>query len=175
MRNVDAPPAGWYPDPDGKTRLRWWDGLDWTDIRRAPPSNAELMVAEENREFFENAQLPVGQIQRPEGVSQQDASQIIAEVRNVARQEVDRAAQEFSNRATNAVRSITPLITEYGSDVKKWIRRIVIVGIVLLVAYFVFQVVVQASFFDWLGDRIDNVTDESSVAEWVRPTPSHLT
>ena len=45
----------------------------------------------------------------------------------------------------------------------------------LLVAYFVFQVVVQASFFDWLGDRIDNVTDESSVAEWVRPTPSRIT
>jgi hypothetical protein len=104
-------------------------------------------------------------------VSQQDASQIIAEVRNVARQEVDRAAQEFSNRATNAVRSVTPLITEYASDVKKWIRRIVIIGIVLLVGYFVFQVVVQASFFEWIGDRIDNVTDENTVAEWVRPTP----
>ena len=171
MRNVDAPRAGWYPDPDGRTRLRWWDGLDWTDIRRAPPSNAELIVAEENRAFFENAKVPTGPLPVPSAVSQQDASQIIAEVRNVARQEVDRAAQEFSNRATNAVRSVTPLITEYASDVKKWIRRIVIIGIVLLVAYFVFQVVVQASFFDWLGDRIDNVTDENAVAEWVRPTP----
>ena len=163
MRRIDAPPAGWYPDPDGRTRLRWWDGLDWTDIRRAPPSNAELIVAEENRAFFENSQLPVGHVPRPGGVSQQDASQIIAEVRNVARQEVDRAAQEFSNRATNAVRSVTPLITEYASDVKKWIRRIVIIGIVLLIGYFVFQVVVQASFFEWIGDRIDNLNDESSL------------
>ena len=171
MRNVDAPRAGWYPDPDGKTRLRWWDGLDWTDIWRAPPSNAELIAAEQNREFFENANVPGGFVPSTQAVSQQDASQIIAEVRNVARQEVDRAAQEFSNRATNAVRSVTPLITEYASDVKKWIRRIVIIGIVLLVAYFVFQVVVQASFFEWIGDRIDNVTDENTVAEWVRPTP----
>jgi hypothetical protein len=171
MRNADAPRAGWYPDPDGKTHLRWWDGLDWTDIWRAPPSNAELVAAEQNREFFENANVPGGFVPPTQGVSQQDASQIIAEVRNVARQEVDRAAQEFSNRATNAVRSVTPLITEYASDVKKWIRRIIIIGIVLLVGYFVFQVVVQASFFEWIGDRIDNVTDENTVAEWVRPTP----
>src|SRR5438034_638647 len=35
-----APPAtsstpsvapGWYPDPHGQVRLRWWDGSQWTD------------------------------------------------------------------------------------------------------------------------------------------------
>ncbi|MEJ6721879.1 DUF2510 domain-containing protein, partial [Ilumatobacter sp.] len=46
MRIIDAPREGWYPDPDGRQRLRWWDGLDWTDIRRAPPSSAELTRAE---------------------------------------------------------------------------------------------------------------------------------
>lgn len=26
------PIAGWYPDPSGdKTKLRWWDGNQWTD------------------------------------------------------------------------------------------------------------------------------------------------
>jgi uncharacterized protein DUF2510 len=25
-----APPAGWYPDPKGEARLRYWDGKDWT-------------------------------------------------------------------------------------------------------------------------------------------------
>ena len=174
MRRVDAPPAGWYPDPEQATRLRWWDGMDWTDIRRAPPSNAELIVAEENRQFFEREKVPPGYLPPKSGVTQQDASQIIAEVRNVARQEVDRAAQEFSNRATNAVRSVTPLITEYASDLRKWVRRIVITGIVLLVAYFLFQVIAQASFFEWIGDRIDNLNDQSSVAGWVRPTPQRV-
>ena len=171
MRNVDAPRAGWYPDPDGKTRLRWWDGLDWTDIRRAPPSNAELIVAEENREFFENAQMPVGSVPRPGAVSQQDASQIIAEVRNVARQEVDRAAQEFSNRATNAVRSVTPLITEYTSKFKRWFRLALIIATLAVVAYFIFQVVAQATFFDWLGERIDNLNEESVGTILARPIP----
>jgi hypothetical protein len=23
-------PAGWYPDPDGDERRRWWDGQEWT-------------------------------------------------------------------------------------------------------------------------------------------------
>jgi hypothetical protein len=24
-------PAGWYPDPTGNTRVRFWDGSEWTD------------------------------------------------------------------------------------------------------------------------------------------------
>ena len=24
-------PAGWYPNPDDATQLRWWDGSAWTD------------------------------------------------------------------------------------------------------------------------------------------------
>jgi hypothetical protein len=26
-----ATPAGWYPDPTGQTRLRYWDGAVWTE------------------------------------------------------------------------------------------------------------------------------------------------
>jgi hypothetical protein len=26
-----GPPAGWYPDPQGQARLRYWDGGTWTD------------------------------------------------------------------------------------------------------------------------------------------------
>lgn len=159
MRNIDAPPAGWYPDPQHRLRLRWWDGLDWTDIRRAPPSGAELIAAEEHQEFFEKAQMPVGQISRPGGISQQDASQIIAEVRNVARQEVDRAAQEFSNRTTDAVRSFTPLITQYTSRVTRWIRILSVIAIILLIGWLAFQIFVEVTLFEWIGDRIDNVTD----------------
>jgi hypothetical protein len=28
---VGGPPAGWYPDPAGHNRWRWWDGQRWTD------------------------------------------------------------------------------------------------------------------------------------------------
>lgn len=30
----DAPPAGWYPNPDGTGGLRWWSGVGWTDYTR---------------------------------------------------------------------------------------------------------------------------------------------
>lgn len=163
MRYADAPAAGWYPDPEHRARLRWWDGYDWTDIRRAPPSQAELIVAEENRAFFEKANnanpMPAQTMPQAAGLTRQDTQDMITEVRNVARQEVDRAAEQFSQRATNAVRSVTPLISDYTNKITKWFRRLLILAIVLLVGYVVFQVVAQASFFTWLGDRIDNLTD----------------
>lgn len=28
---TDARPADWYTDPEGKARLRYWDGSQWTD------------------------------------------------------------------------------------------------------------------------------------------------
>jgi Protein of unknown function (DUF2510) len=28
---VDAPEAGWYPDPAGQTRLRYWTGGEWSN------------------------------------------------------------------------------------------------------------------------------------------------
>ena len=37
MRVADAPPPGWYPDPEGGSRLRWWDGTDWSDRYRPRP------------------------------------------------------------------------------------------------------------------------------------------
>jgi hypothetical protein len=29
--NDQLPPAGWNPDPDDATKLRYWDGQQWTD------------------------------------------------------------------------------------------------------------------------------------------------
>ncbi|MFK8022530.1 MAG: DUF2510 domain-containing protein [Ilumatobacter sp.] len=174
MRKSDAPPAGWYPDPQHRSRLRWWDGLDWTDIWRAPPSDAELQAADELARFFNENELQAPPIQSrslANVASREDSQRIIEEIRTVARQEVDRATQQFSDRATNAVRSVTPLISEYGDQVRQWVRRAVILAIVLLAAYFVIQVIGQAAILDWVGDRIDNFTDDESGSRAVRIRP----
>jgi len=175
MRSADAPAAGWYPDPDGKTRLRWWDGLDWTNIRRAPPSDAELIAAEQNAEFFEASQefatpAAVGRMQTG-GYSRQDAQEIIAEVRTVARQELDRAADEFSARATTAVRSFTPLISEYTSKAVRYAKIGIGLAVFLFIAWLLFQAVATQGLFDWIGDRIDNLTDENGAAAMLLSLP----
>ena len=160
MRRSDAPPAGWYPDPLSRTRLRWWDGLDWTDARRAPPSTAELISFEEH-EAFEAAhdyKPPTA----PAGYSRADSQQIIEDVRSATRSEVDRAADLLEHRARTLAREITPLISQYSNRAIKWVRFAAIAATVLLIAWFVFQVVAQASMLEWIGDRIDNFTDNQT-------------
>jgi hypothetical protein len=47
-------PAGWYPDPDGDNRRRWWDGREWTqytaDFQRPAPIDEPEAVVEEQVE-----------------------------------------------------------------------------------------------------------------------------
>jgi hypothetical protein len=175
MRREDAPRAGWYPDPENRTMLRYWDGLDWTGARRSPPSAAELLSYEQ-REAFEAAHQYVAPVASVSGAMSgrpgRSDQQIVEDVRRAARSEVDRAADLFSQRARQMQRDITPLISDYTNRLIKWIRFAAIVAVVLLVAYFVFQVVAQASLFEWIGDRIDNFTDDQNgafVTPGVRP------
>lgn len=41
MTDASLPPAGWYPDPEGGSGTRYWDGSAWTthvnDAPTAPP------------------------------------------------------------------------------------------------------------------------------------------
>lgn len=172
MRIIDAPREGWYPDPDGRERLRWWDGLDWTDIRRAPPSSAELTRAEALVPLEPVAGEQRTYTARPLGASRQDTQEIIAEVRTVARQELDRAAEQFTQRANTAVSRFTPLITEYTSQLLRWVKIALGVAIGLFIAWLLFQAIASQSFFQWLGDRIDNLTEETVGASVFVRTPS---
>jgi len=40
--NSPATPAGWYPDPAGSPRSRWWDGTQWTENFHDPLAAAQL-------------------------------------------------------------------------------------------------------------------------------------
>jgi hypothetical protein len=97
-------------------------------------------------------------------LSRQESQQLVEDVRRAARSEVDRAAQVMTRQARSLQAEITPLISQYTNRIVKWIRILAVLAIVLLIAYVVFQVVAQASFFEWLGDRIDNLTDDESGA-----------
>ena len=168
MRRIDAPRAGWYPDPESRTALRWWDGLDWTDARRAEPSQAELLSYESQAAFEAahryvppvedalTAATAAGRTGRP------DSQQVIDQVRRATREEIDRAADVFARQARSMRSEIEPLISQYSNRIVRWIKIAAIVAIALLVAYFVFQVVAQASLFEWIGDRIDNLTNQDS-------------
>ena len=99
MRAVDAPDAGWYPDPENRARLRWWDGLDWTDIRRAVPSDAELVAFESSLVHDPAHHASVvqhdylqGQQPSQQALTRADSQQLIHEVRSAARDEANRAA-----------------------------------------------------------------------------------
>jgi len=164
MRREDAPRPGWYPDPQGRDNLRYWDGLDWTEARRAPPSKAELLSYESQMAAVQPFQYQPPPAGASPGHVSGETQQVVDEVRRATRSEIDRAAQMFSERARVMRREIEPLISQYTNRLVHWIRVAAVVAVVLLVAYFVFQVVAQASLFEWIGDRIDNLTDDQNGA-----------
>ena len=83
----------------------------------------------------------------------------------MARQELDRAAEQFSQRATTAVRSFTPLVTEYTSKLLRWVKIALGFATALFIAWLLFQAIASQSFFEWLGDRIDNLTEDATATQ----------
>ena len=158
MKVTDAPRAGWYPDPAGSARLRWWDGTDWTDTFRPPPTVSELarnkvVPVGVPDAVASAARAAKGQLSRPE------METVVAEVRQVARKEVDRAAELFQQRTITAARQLQPLVTEYTNRLVRWLKILVVVAVIALIGWIVFQAVAEVTFFEWLGDRIDALTE----------------
>ena len=46
----------------------------------------------------------------------------------------------------------------------RWFRVALMLSFIVLMASFIYTVFVQKSMFDWLGDRIDNLTDDSNAS-----------
>lgn len=161
MRIEDAPPAGWYPDPEGTSRLRWWEGTDWSDRYRARPPKVYVEVPGEQ---------PVGEGSHrwvPDdpglGNTGVDTQAVVDQVRIAARQEAERAAQMFGQQARAVTSGLTPLISEYTSKFIRWFRILSVIAIILVIAWIAFQTIAQVTFFEWIGDRIDNLTDQNSL------------
>jgi hypothetical protein len=166
VRRADAPPAGWYPDPTSRTGLRWWDGLDWTDHRRPRPTSfmdeaMDQVTAAAERAAGAATDGPLkSEVRRaapPAPRSGPDRTEVMAEVRAVAREEVDRAVDRLSDQARNLTGRVEPLLAQYGDRAMRWIRNLGIIAIALVVLWMVLQTFAQTSLMGWLGERVDNL------------------
>ncbi|MEV4256790.1 DUF2510 domain-containing protein, partial [Spirillospora sp. NPDC049652] len=41
---------GWYPDPLGESKLRWWDGEAWTEALNPQPARPSRVAAAQRPE-----------------------------------------------------------------------------------------------------------------------------
>lgn len=167
MRRADAPAAGWYPDPQGGPRLRWWDGTDWIDRWRSRPApSASSATGNPPFEVIGDAVRTAARAAESSGLrpSRVDQRDLVDQIRQVTRAEMARGADLLGQQARHATRQIEPLVGQYTNRLIDFLRRLVIIAVVLIVFWLVFQAIAEVSFFQWLGDRIDNLFGGDAMA-----------
>ncbi len=158
MKLEDAPARGWYPDPERNGQLRWWEGTDWTATRRPVATASEARATTEPPTKRASTAKPASDAL--EGRAQViDPQKFVLEAREAAREEVERAADLFSRRIRVGVDRARSAAAEYVELLVRWLKIGAVVVAVAVIAWFIFQLIVQATLLEWLGDRIDNVTD----------------
>lgn len=181
MRNADAPPPGWYPDPEGGVRLRWWEGTDWADRWRSRPgvgpgavhsgASAEASIAASADQgvdpaaAFERVVDQAGEWSAGGRPSSYASAEAVGVVRKAVHSEMDRAAGMLTEQARTVARQIEPIVSEYSDRAARLLRRIVILVVVVLIVWLLIQALAQTSLLEWIGDRIDNLVEETSVAQ----------
>lgn len=158
MKLEDAPPPGWYPDPEGGGSLRWWEGTDWGAARRVPASTAE--VANALRAAAEV--LPPDRFDRgiPEiPGSQRETRQMISQMREAAREEAEAAGQLLTRKVTAAIDQLQRTVADYVGPTLRWFKIALVTVAILVIVWFVIQFIAQVTLLEWFGDRIDNLTN----------------
>jgi hypothetical protein len=74
MNDAPLPPAGWYPDPEGGSGTRYWDGSAWTS--HVSPAPATPPPAPGYPAFGAGAPQGYGGIVSPAGAVQSPASSL---------------------------------------------------------------------------------------------------
>ena len=160
MKVSDAPRAGWYPDPEGRTRCAGGTAATGStgtaSVRSAPRPRASWRQAQASQvggdQAFDLAQLGNAMHLPPQTAA------VVEQVRLAARPRPS-VAQDFEARTRKITGEIPPLISQYTNRFMRWFRVLLTLSFIVLMAWFIYQFFVQKSFFDWLGDRIDNMTD----------------
>jgi len=74
---------------------------------------------------------------------------------------VKHTLEHHHSEARSLTGEIPPLISQYEHQFMRWFRVALLLSFIVLLAWFIWSVFAQKSLFDWLGDRIDHITDDT--------------
>ncbi|MFV1991919.1 MAG: DUF2510 domain-containing protein, partial [Acidimicrobiales bacterium] len=157
MKLDDAPPPGWYPDPEGTGRLRYWEGTDWTAYRHGALTGAEIRKAA--RAAAETASTAQSQtasaMSRAQTESERlrETDQLVSQMRTAAREEFENATNVVSREISRNIERGRLLVAENVNGILRWMKLAIVLAASLVVIWFVLQFLAQLSFMSWVGDR----------------------